>query len=91
MWSATHTADGSSFIIAYAMKQQRALSLAERGFFPLVPADGLCFLPLDLGQDLPSQLRSPLHAILHKVSMWLRNEHCILQIFDDSCTKPPLA
>lgn len=69
---ASQAADGASFVIAYAMKQQRALSLAERGFFPMTPTDGLCFLPLDLSRDLRPQLRGPLHAILHKVGGVLR-------------------
>ena len=63
VWS--HAEDGSSFVIAYAMKRSRGLSLAERGFFPLVPTDGLCFLPLDLDQDIGEQ--GPFTAILHKV------------------------
>lgn len=54
-----------SFVTAYAMKASRGLALAQRGFFPLLPTDGLCFLPLDLGRDLEAQ--GPFHAILHKV------------------------
>jgi hypothetical protein len=63
----SHTAHGTSFVIATAMKRQRALALAERGFFPIVPTDGLSFLPLDLSRDLGPQLQGSLHAILHKV------------------------
>ena len=62
----SQTAEGTSFVIGLAMKRQRALALAERGFVPMVPTDGLCFLPLDLSRDLRPQLQGPLHAILHK-------------------------
>lgn len=65
----SHTAHGTSFVIGTAMKRQRALALAERGFFPVVPTDGLSFLPLDLSRDLAPQLQGPLHAILHKVCL----------------------
>lgn len=63
----SHTVHGTSFVIGTAMKRQRSLALAERGFFPMVPTDGLSFLPLDLSRDLAPQLQGPLHAILHKV------------------------
>ena len=65
----SHT--GAGFVIAYAMKESRGLALAERGFFPLAPMDGLSFLPLDLDRDL--ELQSPFHAILHKAGRWA---HC---------------
>lgn len=65
----SQTADGTSFVVAYALKQQRALALAERGFFPMLPTDGLCFLPLDLSRDLRPQLQGLLHAVLHKVCL----------------------
>lgn len=65
----SHTAHGTSFVIGIAMKRQRALALAERGFFPIAPTDGLSFLPLDLSRDLGPQLQGPLHAILHKVCL----------------------
>mmetsp|Transcript_7678 Transcript_7678/g.22726 ORF Transcript_7678/g.22726 Transcript_7678/m.22726 type:complete len:272 (+) Transcript_7678:222-1037(+) len=64
VWS--HAAASSSFVIAYVMKRSRSLSLAKRGFFPLLPTDGLSFLPLNLEQSIGEQ--GPFTAILHKAS-----------------------
>lgn len=63
VWS--YAGNGGSFVVAVTMKHSRRISLAKRGFFPLVATDGISFLPLDLTRNIADQ--GPFAAILHKV------------------------
>lgn len=91
VWS--HAAASSSFVIAYVMKRSRSLSLAKRGFFPLLPTDGLSFLPLNLEQSIGEQ--GPFTAILHKVrphSLELISEYlCFFALAGMQCGLSPPA
>ena len=55
----------AQLVVAHAMKPSREAALAQRGMLPLLPADGVCFLPLRL--DLPLDAQDPFHVLLHKV------------------------
>ena len=55
----------AQLVVGHAMKLSREAALAQRGMLPLLPADGVCFLPLRL--DLPLASQGPFHVVLHKV------------------------
>ena len=55
----------AQLVVAHVMKLSRAAALAQRGMLPLLPADGVCFVPLRL--DLPLDAQGPFHVVLHKV------------------------
>ncbi len=58
----------AQLVVAHVMKLSREAALAQRGMLPLLPADGVCFVPLCLDRPLDSQ--GPFHVVLHKV--WTR-------------------
>ncbi|KAK9816626.1 hypothetical protein WJX72_002998 [[Myrmecia] bisecta] len=69
-WS-WHSTDKDCLVVGFTMKWSRERQLAARGFFPLVPRDGLVFLPLDWQQ--PLEVQGPFHVVLHKATDELRS------------------
>jgi hypothetical protein len=55
----------AQLVVGHVMKLSRESALAQRGMLPLLPADGVCFLPLRL--DVPLASQGPFHVVLHKV------------------------
>ena len=53
--------------VGHVMKLSREAALAQRGMLPLLPVDGVCFLPLCL--DMPLAPQGPFHVVLHKASV----------------------
>ena len=60
----SHSAPGL-FRVGVVLKHSRQMSLSSRGLLPLIPINGVIFVPMDLNRPLSSQGR--FDALLHKV------------------------
>lgn len=56
-------------VVGYVMKRSRQLSLGVEGMLPLLPLDGLCFMPLD--PALPLAQQQPFDILLQKPTDFL--------------------
>ena len=67
----SNTGDGAEgtarLVVGHVMKLSREAALAQRGMLPLLPVDGVSFLPLRL--DMPLEPQGLFHVVLHKVSL----------------------
>lgn len=59
-------ASEGALLVGYVFKHARALALEAQAMLPLLPADGVCFAPLDLSRCLEDQ--AACNLLLHKLT-----------------------
>ena len=65
-WVAGSHRDPGLVRVGVVMKGERQQELCSRSLLPLIPKDGVVFIPLDMHQPLSGQ--QPFDALLHKVN-----------------------